>query len=290
MEASVVAFRNAQASPNIVDRVRNKISGILASCACFSKTPSQYRKRPGRRPPGGKQRPTHDDRIRTSAIDGGSYTERCIRSDMNKLSAANYNVISRRIRLSLETGNLTFLLTTALEKSYCDPDNRVYIRLFCEAFQTLAGELRSTAVDVALHHFPTEIKIREESLQPIADPSSDYDGFCNSCRVKRRIVGRSSTFAGILDIPVMSRALDVTHRDLYMSHEGVMRDIIQNGRDISPGLDTVGAVEVVVDSIGAMLANRSALISDFRSSVDKMRIESFPSMRCRFKVMDILGR
>ena len=223
---------------------------------------------------------------------GGSSSERSIRSDLNKLSPSNYGNISRRLRFTADVDNLTFTFRTALEKAYLEPEhNALYVNLFADLLESLSKEARDLAIGIVRGEIPTDAVIKTEALRPASDPVKDYDDFCETCRVKRRIVGRSSTFASLLDIAAVSRSVEATPRDVYDSHERVMRDII-DGKEEDPAgaVDRTGAVEIMLDSLGTVIGKHKHLRRAFRSSIDEMDIRSFPSPKCRFKIMDILGR
>lgn len=232
---------------------------------------------------------------------GGTSSERSIRSDLNKLAAGNYGNISRRLRFIADIENLTFTFRTALEKAYLEPEHNVlYINLFADLLESLGSEAREAAIDIVRTELPNDIVIKQEALQPYTDPAKNYDDFCETCRIKRRIVGRSSTFASLLDINLISKTLDATPRDIYDAHERVMREIISDSgsssgsdtvsRDGSDSIDRTGAVEIMIDSLGSVIGKHSELRRTFRSSIDEIDIHSFPSPKCRFKIMDILGR
>ena len=224
---------------------------------------------------------------------GGTPSERSIRGDLNKLAPGNYQNIARRLRFASDIDNLTFIFRTALEKAYLEPEHgALYINLFADLLESLGAEAREIAVGIVRGEMPTEDVIMREALGPRTDPAKDYDRFCEACRVKRRIVGRSATFAGLLDVAPISRSLEATPRDVYDRHERVMRDIIGEGLDEDPDIDIdrTGAVEIMIDSLGTVVRRRSDLRRAFRASIDELDIRTFPSSKCRFKIMDILGR
>lgn len=306
MEADLLVFRNASNTPVLEPRVAERLDEILAKHACFSdRHPSKKRghhRRSGRHGHGhGLNRSyqssgsSHIRTIRsmpTLITCGGTASERTIRSDLNKLAPGNYGSVARRLRFIADIDNLAFTFRTALEKAYLEPEhNLLYINLFADILESLGAEAREVAIDIVRGDLPTDVIIRTEALRPMTDPAKNYDEFCDACRIKRRIVGRSSTFASLLDIPAVSGALQATPLDVFCTHERVMRDLVADTDVASnPEVDATGAVEIMLDSLGSVIGKHNSLRENFRSSINDLSMDAFPSPKCRFKIMDILGR
>lgn len=306
MEADLIVFRSASNAPVMDPRVAERLDAILAGHACFSAERQAHPKRRNHHKRGGRQGPRgfHGGQLSgagfmrgvrsmpTIITGGGTSSERTIRSDLNKLAPGNYGSVARRLRLIADIDNLTFTFRTALEKAYLEPEhNSLYINLFMDILESLGAEAREVAIDIVRGDLPTDIVIRTEALRPVTDPAKNYDEFCDACRIKRRIVGRSSTFASLLGIPSVSGALSATPLDVFCAHERVMKDLVSDADAAAdPGVDATGAVEIMLESLGSVIGKHNSLRDNFRTSIDEMTLASFPSPKCRFKIMDILGR
>lgn len=299
METDLLVFRNASNTPVLDSRVAERLDEILARCSCFTDRPPKKRgqgKRCGRYGQSNRVRHLQASSNRACPMPplmiGGTPSERTIRSDLNKLAPGNYSSVARRLRLIADLDNLSFTFRTALDKAYLEPEhNLMYINLFSDILESLGGEARGVAIEIFKGDLPTHAVIRTEALRPVTDPAKNYDDFCDACRIKRRIVGRSSTFASLLDIPTVSGALEATPLDVFSIHDRVMRDLVSDTQVASdPRVDATGAVEIMLDSLESVIGKHKSLRENFRTSIDEVSIEAFPSPRCRFKIMDILGR
>lgn len=222
-------------------------------------------------------------------LSNGTSTERAIRSDLNKLAVSNYDLILRRLRFVSDC-DIKFTVTSALEKSYLDPShNTLYVRLFSDLFDTLNADTREQAVGIVKEQMPSVEVLRQEVMVPRTDPVRDYDKFCNICKMKRRVIGRCSTFANLLGSPLISESIHASPDDVYESHEIVLKDIIKSSGNVGDDTDFEGAVEIMLDSIATVTQTSNRIIGRFRDVVEDIGVDSFPSNRSRFKIMDILG-
>eukprot|EP00873_Tetraselmis_striata_P033974 jgi/Tetstr1/454238/TSEL_041157.t1 len=315
MEEDLLVFRNASTHPVMEPRVAERLDTILAHHACFSAHPRGAHGQKKRHGGGGNRRGGRNHhpnqhqhhggpgagggalravRSMSSFVSSaGTASERAIRSDLNKLAPGNYHSVARRLRFIADIDNLTFTFRTALEKAYLEPEhNRVYVNLFGDILDSLGAGERQVAIDIVQIELPTDAVVRVDALRPLTDPAKNYDAFCDAIRIKRRLVGRSSLFASLLGIGAVSRSVCATPADLYHTHERVMRELVAAppASGAQAELDGVGAVEVMLESLGTVIRKHPALRRDFTTSIDEISLDVFPSAKCRFKIMDILGR
>lgn len=292
-----MSFRSAATLPVLCARVAARLDEIFRAHACFSDRhhPSrrkQHKRGPKSRYHRGQAGPSLSGRLSRSApvlLNSGTESERKIRSDLNKLADSNYASISMRLKFVADADNLSFTFRTALEKAYLEPEhNSLYVNLFRDLLGAAAGDAREAALDIFRSEIPTEAVIASEALRPPTDPVADYDAFCESCRLKRRMVGRSATFASLLGFDHLAASLQTTPLDVYSSHERVLVGIVGGTGYDGAGMDVSGAVEIVLDSLGTVVGRHRGILPRFREVVDEIGMGSFPSARCRFKVMDII--
>lgn len=288
------AFRLARASPSLPAKAVEKLDAILKSHACFDPESVRGRRAGGdRRRHGGQRRPQHVNAQRSVVIattrTAEQSSERSIRSALNKLTRANYTVITRRVVFITCSENVLFMIRTGLEKAYLEPNHSsLYVGLFRDVLESADAPTRAGAMSVFLEQLPTEIVLLSEVLLPNTDPVSNYDEFCATCKVRRRIVGRTATFCGLLTVASISDHLGATPADVYATHENVMRTILARREDMCKDLDSSGAIEVMLESLNAAICTQSSLLGSFRAAIKDIPIDSFPTAKCRFKVMDIL--
>jgi hypothetical protein len=300
------AFVDATERSTVSQKIAEIISEMISGHACFSNNDNR-----ASRPHGGERRSHQGKRMHRGGqskrdyhsngpygtrnlsvmLTNGTDKERSIRSDLNKITIANYDCIYRRMCFVDDVANLIFTFKAALEKSYLEPNhNMLYVRLFGDIFRSLTAETRKAALGILRTHLPTRESLVAEALRPPSDPATDYIAFCETAKVKRRIVGRCETFSGLLDVGAISDHLDFTPLDLYNEHESAMCDIIQGRFEAAGEPDVVAGTEVMLESLGVMIQKHGFLHRNFRDALDTMGGAScFPSNRCRFKVMDILG-
>ncbi len=291
MEAELLAFRGWSSAPVLDPRVAQRLEQILGSHPCFDDRHAMAKRRCHKRGGRLQRHVAGTPHIRSGRSTPAVSSERTIRSDLNKLAPANYASIARRLRFVASVDNLAFTFRTALEKAYIEPEHNIlYINLFADILESLASEARIVAINVVRNELPTVGVIRSEALRPMTDPAKNYDAFCDACRIKRRLVGRSSTFASLLELPALS-SIDATPLDVYQSHERVLRDLISDAEIAADSeIDSIGAVEIMIDSLAGVISRRNNLRRNFKEYIDEITLDAFPSRKCRFKIMDILGK
>nr|WRJ69805.1 hypothetical protein TetV2_00356 [Oceanusvirus sp.] len=305
------SFVDAAERSSVSEKIAEKIASMISVHPCFSENRSANRSshhgggrkaHNGKRQYRGGRRDYHGggsgghssmrpSRSMPLMLANGTDKERSIRSDLNKITITNYDCIFNRIRFVDDVDNLIFTFKVALEKSYLEPHHNVlYVRLFRDIFRSLACETREAAFGIFKTHVPTRESLIAEALRPTSDPATDYIGFCETAKAKRRIVGRCQTFSGLLDVGAISEHIGFSPLDLYMEHESAMRDILEGRFETAGDPDVVSGTEVMLESLGVMIDRHNFLQHNFKNALNVMGGTScFPSNRCRFKVMDILG-
>lgn len=292
MESVRDSFRLAKGSPSLPERVAEKINAILQGYACFGDRPATGKgRRFAKRHQVGAQRGNATPPPRARAHPASSEppsSDRIVRASLNKLTGSNYTSISRRVIFIASSDNVAFIIRTGLEKAYLEPNHSpLYVRLFKDVLDSVDSSTRAVALAVFVSELPTDVAMMAEVLLPTTDPVNRYDEFCATCKIRRRIVGRSATFCGLLQVPSIADHLGATPADVYHTHERVLRTLlVHTGGD----LDSHGAIEVILESIGAIICRHSNSLISFRAVIKEIPVDSFPTSKCRFKVLDILGK
>ncbi|AUF82313.1 hypothetical protein TetV_221 [Tetraselmis virus 1] len=296
-------FVSAKEQSVISEKSKDILEVMFSSYACFNsaiRSKQSYKKHPKKSYRSSKNNSNSSyNSIRTSRsvplmLCNGTDKERSIRSDLNKITETNYTSIVRRFRFVDSPEDIVFAFKTALEKSYLEPQHNVlYVRLFGDMFHFMSTDCKSTATSIVNDQIPTSSSILEEALQPKTDPAQDYGQFCEICKIKRRIIGRSQVFAGMLRNDILSQYIDTTPIDIFNAHESAIKKIVIDyceDEHKSKEIDTVSGVEVILESMEAFLEKHSSFHPKFRNTIDLMGgVDRFPSNKCKFKILDILG-
>lgn len=293
MESAKNSFVIAKGSPCLPDRVAEKLDSIIQGHTCFCDRLSHAGK--GGRRVANKRHQSNRRHQHAPSTSGNHRTreppssERAIRAALNKLAGPNYVSISRRVIFIATCENVAFVVRNGLEKAYMEPEHSsLYIRLFKDVIDSVDSAAREVALAVFLSELPNENSLMVEVLLPNTDPVNRYDEFCATCKVRRRIVGRGATFCGLLQIAPIAEYVRATPSDVYLTYERVMRRLLDAGPEENKGLDSCGAIEVMLESIDAILPRTHASVASFRAAIRDHPVESFPTAKCRFKVMDIM--
>jgi hypothetical protein len=295
MDSARYSFGIAKGSPCLPDRVSEKLDSIMQGHTCFCDRPANGGKG-GKRNAHKRHQQSHRRHQHPPATSGNQKTreppsgERAIRAALNKLAGSNYVSISRRVIFIATRENVAFVVQNGLEKAYMEPEHSaLYIRLFKDVLDSVDSAARDAALAVFLSELPSESALLAEVLLPNTDPVNRYDEFCATCKIRRRIVGRGATFCGLLQVAPIAEHVRATPSDVYFTYERVMRKLLDSSPEDNVGLDSCGAIEVMLESIAAVLSRNNASIASFRAAIRDHPVDSFPTAKCRFKVMDIIA-
>ena len=289
-------FYSANARASIPAKSAEVISEMLASCPCFNGAARPVKNFGRRNYRKSYRNKHHSHSLRTSRsvplmFQNGTDKERLIRSDLNKITLTNYDNIFKRMRFLDEAENIQFVLNNALEKSFNEPEHdMLYIRLIGDMFRHVDQESVKVAFNVVNDNIPTIDILIGEAMQPKRDPAKDYGGFCEVCKIKRRMIGRSRTYAGLIINRDISGFIDITPLELYETHEAAMKKIVDSCEsEDDEDIDTGSGAETILESMQVLISKHDSLVDRFRVAMDDIGMERFPTNKCKFKILDILN-
>lgn len=272
MEETLAAFRAARGSPSVDDDAAKTIRTILSEVACF--VAPRRRRDAGRRALVARPRPPAPERT----------LEREVMADLNKLSRDTLPRLCRKIRLHASELAVESIVRGALSRSYNEYEtNGVYVSLIADIVRSMAPV--AAVAELIRGEVPTDDELRTETMVCPADPSVDYDAFCESCKGKRRVIGRGMTLVDLLSNRAVSDNVGLDSEAVYGCYERVMMEIV-SGQDVSSP-DRMWAIETLLDFVvrvtklspGVESLARAAL-----STIDVSRLNN----KCRFKILDVM--
>jgi hypothetical protein len=224
-------------------------------------------------------------------IKGNELISRDIRSindGINKVTTSNYNIISKRLKLVLDDGNIVYGIDEILDKAY-EQSNRcsIYVDLVFDIIESLP-----TSQKQRIHELLNERlsgSLQDTCKFPRSDPVQDYDGFCKIVKSKVRTVGRCNTFSRMMG--KVKTLLGYTPLEYYDHHEQLIfkyndEENIHGDVDI----DITASIETILDCLQVIIQNHNSLKKRFERSFSNISYSKFPSNNCRFKILDILGK
>lgn len=212
---------------------------------------------------------------------------RCINESINKITKANYATVSKRMKLVLDDETLQYGVGEILDKAYEQFDRcNLYVDLILDICASLTPAQRSTVQDFLREQL--EESLQDNQAYPHVDPKKDYDGFCRVLKTKTRAVGRCGTFSKMLKR--VQGFFGYTPDEYYDHHEKLVFRYVQDECECDIEVDVAASVETLLDCLQVIVKHYTAMRSKFRRAVGGVPADSFPSNKCRFKVLDILGK
>lgn len=211
---------------------------------------------------------------------------RSINDGINKVTTSNYNVITKRLKLVLDDGNIIYGIGEILDKSY-EQSNRcsIYVDLVFDIIDSLPTSQKQRINEMLKDRLSGSLK--DACTFPRSDPVHDYDGFCKIVKTKLRAVGRCNTFSRIMS--KVKTLLGYTPMEYYDHHEQLVFKYMDEN-NISEDVDVAASIETILDCVQAIIQNHNHLQKRFHRSFSNISYERFPSNNCRFKILDILGK
>ena len=294
-----------RAPPDLPERVRGVIDEIRKN-RCFidrglvfdPKYSARSHDRSRHAPRGGfpaakGRRPNHRDAgpVRRPTVIGGdvSRDRRCITENINKITRANYGTVSRRMIIVLDDDNLRYGVSEILDKAYEQFDRcSLYVDLILDICKSLGPQQKE--VLQAFLRAKLDESLEEDPVYPHVDPKGDYDGFCRVVKTKTRAVGRCGAFSKMLQ--KVQGFFGHTPEEYYDHHERLVFRYVNEDAGAGAGadVDVAASVETLLDCLQVIVKHYNAMKSKFRMAVSRVPAADFPSNKCRFKVLDILGK
>jgi hypothetical protein len=210
---------------------------------------------------------------------------RCINENINKITQSNYATVSKRMKLVLDDETLKYGVGEILDKAYEQFDRcNLYVDLILDICASLTPAQR-TAVQEFLRE-QLEESLEDHQAYPHVDPKRDYDGFCRVVKSKSRAVGRCGTFSKMLKR--VQGFFGYTPDEYYEHHEKLVFRYVRDEFDIE--VDVAASVETLLECLQVIVKHYAGMRSKFRRAVGGVPVDSFPSNKCKFKVLDILGK
>lgn len=211
--------------------------------------------------------------------------KRCINDNINKVTNSNYGVVSKRLKIVLDDNNLEYGISEILDKSYYQVDrSELYVELIIDIVNALNPAQRVLVQELLQRKLSESLD--DETVYPHVDPVGDYENFCKIVKKKAKAVGRCNTFSRMMKR--ITKFFKYTPEDYYDHHENLMLKYVDNDRQVE--VDIAASIETVLDCLKVIIDHYSSLRNKFQESLCSMKMEDFPSNKCRFKVLDILGR
>lgn len=283
LEADVMGdtgeFRKAKSCPYLDSESADRIAMVISNHACFSRRRASARKTTANHP----RRATVPQR-RVGSAD--SPVARAVTSDLNKLSPDNMDRILMKIRMLASPSDSETLVRHALDRAYNNVDGYdMYVLLVLQILAMPSSP--ASLVDIIRSDVPSSKDIVDQSIVPDADPNTDYDAFCKSCKDRRRVVGRGVALLDLLSSSAVSETAGIDAGEVYSRHEDALVSIIV-GREVSRP-DVAAAVDLLLDFVSRAVKKHAGMRPAAVASLSKLDLSALNN-RCRFKAMDILGR
>ena len=290
-----------RATPSVPSRVSAAIHEILKN-RCFDEKTLIYDPRHASRPHdkgryarggvakhkrgyGGPPHPAPEQRPQLTIARGIPRERRCINENINKITQANYATVSKRMKLVLDDETLKYGIGEILDKAYEQFDRcNLYVDLILDICGALTQEQRSAVQQFLKEQL--EDSLQDHQGYPHVDPKKDYDGFCRVLKTKTRAVGRCGTFSKMLKR--VQGLFGYTPDEYYEHHEKLVFRYVRD--DLGVEVDVAASVENLLECLHVIVKHYTGMRSKFRRAVECVPVEDFPSKKCRFKVLDILGR
>jgi hypothetical protein len=211
---------------------------------------------------------------------------RSINEGINKVTTSNYNIITKRLKLVLDDGNIVYGIDEILDKAY-EQSNRcsIYVDLVFDIIDSLPKAQKQRIHDLLNDRLSGSLQ--DTCTFPRSDPIKDYDGFCKIVKTKLRAVGRCNTFSRIMG--KVKTLLGYSPLEYYDHHEHLIFKYT-NEEDIQEDIDIAASIETILDCLQIIIQNHNSLKKRFERSFSNISYDRFPSNNCRFKILDILGK
>ena len=227
--------------------------------------------------------------VRRPTVIGGdvSRDRRCITENINKITRANYGTVAKRMKIVIDDDNLRYGVSEILDKAYEQFDRcSLYVDLILDICESLGPQQK--AVLQAFLREKLDESLEEDPVYPHVDPKGDYDGFCRVVKTKTRAVGRCGAFSKMLKR--VQGFFGHTPEEYYDHHERLVLRYVNDDADVDVDVDVAASVENLLDCLEVIVKHYNAMRSKFRRAVSGVPAADFPSNKCRFKVLDILGK
>lgn len=210
---------------------------------------------------------------------------RSINDIMNKMTTSNYSTLSRTMKIIMTDENILFAMEKILESSYIQTERcAVYVRLVTDICNSLSeAQMRTVKTYLRMQ---LQKSMDEPVTIPFVDPVKDYTVFCSVTKQKARSVGRCNAFCKFLR--GFQRDLQKTPEQYFDHHTELVFQMVKQ-KDIGEDIDVAASIEMLLDCILIMVNHYEHLRTSFQTSLKSHDMSDFPSSRCKFKVMDILG-
>ena len=236
------------------------------------------------------RRASHDlGPVRRPTVIGGdvSRDRRCITENINKITRANYGTVSKRMKIVIDDDNLRYGVSEILDKAYEQFDRcSLYVDLILDICESL-GPKQKEVLQAFLREKLDE-SLEDEGTYPHVDPKGDYDGFCRVVKTKTRAVGRCGAFSKMLQR--VQGFFGYTPEEYYDHHEKLVFRYVNDDVGVDVDVDVAASVETLLDCLQVIVKHYNAMRNKFRRALSGVPATDFPSNKCRFKVLDILGK
>lgn len=284
-----------RAPPDLSDRVRDVIEEIRKNRCFIDKglvfdpkysSRSYDRGRHSNKGVKPKRSYGRDAPQRPSIIGGDvSKDKRCINENINKITTSNYRTVSKRMKLVLDDENLRYGVSEILDKAYEQFDRcNLYVDLILDICESLTPQQKG--VLQAFLREKLDESLEDKGAYPHVDPASDYDGFCRVVKTKTRAVGRCGAFSKMLQR--VQSFFGYSPEEYYDHHEKLVFRYVNE--EMGVDVDVAASVETLLDCLQVIVKHYNNMRAKFRRAVSGLSAEDFPSNKCRFKVLDILGK
>lgn len=212
--------------------------------------------------------------------------KRCITDNINKLTLSNYATIAQRMQFVIDDKNLVYGVSEILDKAY-EQFNRcnLYVNLILDIYEGLGATQQAVMKDLLREKMSESLD--EADGFPHVDPVQDYDGFCRVVKSKTRAVGRCGTFSKMLQ--KVQSFFKHSPEDYYDHHERQVLKYVKSGA-ADDAVDVASSVENLLDRIEVIIKHYAAMRNKFRLVLSEIGPKDLPSNKCRFKVLDIIGK
>ena len=213
-----------------------------------------------------------------------SRTQRAIIENINKVTRANYGTVSKRMKIVLDDENLRYGVSEILDKAYEQFDRcSLYVDLILDICESLSPQQKAVLQDFLRDKLSESLQ--DNATYPRVDPKGDYDGFCSVVKTKTRAIGRCGAFSKLLQR--VQGFFGYTPEEYYDHHERLVFRYVNEELDVD--VDVAASVETLLDCLQVIVEHYNTMREKFRAAVSGFPGD-FPSNKCRFKVLDILGK